>query len=267
MLDNETRKKHDLGVFELIERTNLQMRARMSPLPVANRPPIGLGATEMTIEEGSLACSSSTDIVKLLELDCTRHLTRVLMSLKHELGNTRLRVPELHTPILGPTEHPSAVGRERDTKDEILVPLERPQTLAALAGRQAAAFAQLPHLDGLVETAADDVAAVGREGDRVDAVLVADVALEPLEQHARLRLPHAHALVQRAGRDEAVVGRDCHGRHAVLDLEEEHLLVGLDVPEPDGAVAAAGGDEAAVSRKVEGVDILSVAGELILDRS
>lgn len=31
--------------------TDRQMRARMSPLPVANRPPTGLGATEMTIDE------------------------------------------------------------------------------------------------------------------------------------------------------------------------------------------------------------------------
>lgn len=28
--------------------TDFQMRARMSPLPVAKRPPVGLGATEMT---------------------------------------------------------------------------------------------------------------------------------------------------------------------------------------------------------------------------
>ena len=29
--------------------TYLQIRARMSPLPVANRLPVGLGATEMTV--------------------------------------------------------------------------------------------------------------------------------------------------------------------------------------------------------------------------
>jgi hypothetical protein len=29
----------------------LQIRARMSPLPVAKRLPVGAGATEMTIEE------------------------------------------------------------------------------------------------------------------------------------------------------------------------------------------------------------------------
>lgn len=30
--------------------THLQIRARMSPLPVANTPPVGLGATEMTVD-------------------------------------------------------------------------------------------------------------------------------------------------------------------------------------------------------------------------
>jgi hypothetical protein len=29
--------------------TDLQIRARMSPLPVAKRPPVGLGATEITV--------------------------------------------------------------------------------------------------------------------------------------------------------------------------------------------------------------------------
>ena len=30
--------------------THLQIRARMSPLPVAKTPPVGLGATEMTMD-------------------------------------------------------------------------------------------------------------------------------------------------------------------------------------------------------------------------
>jgi hypothetical protein len=38
------RKANWVGDIE----TDLQMRARMSPLPVANTPPVGLGATEMT---------------------------------------------------------------------------------------------------------------------------------------------------------------------------------------------------------------------------
>lgn len=36
------------GVRRDERETNLQIRARMSPLPVANKPPIGLGATEIT---------------------------------------------------------------------------------------------------------------------------------------------------------------------------------------------------------------------------
>lgn len=38
------------GIAEIGTRfiTHLQIRARMSPLPVAKTPPVGLGATEMT---------------------------------------------------------------------------------------------------------------------------------------------------------------------------------------------------------------------------
>lgn len=39
----ETKRKRD--------KTNLQILARISPLPVANRCPVGLGATEMTGKE------------------------------------------------------------------------------------------------------------------------------------------------------------------------------------------------------------------------
>jgi hypothetical protein len=37
-----------LGYREWCGMTYLQIRARMSPLPVAKTPPVGLGATEMT---------------------------------------------------------------------------------------------------------------------------------------------------------------------------------------------------------------------------
>lgn len=42
------------------------------------------------------------------------------MTLKHELGDASNRVPELHTPVLGAGKHPSAVGSQSDTEDEIL---------------------------------------------------------------------------------------------------------------------------------------------------
>jgi hypothetical protein len=42
------------------------------------------------------------------------------VTLQHELGNTCVRIPELHATILGATEDPVAVGSESDTKHEVL---------------------------------------------------------------------------------------------------------------------------------------------------
>jgi hypothetical protein len=51
---------------------------------------------------------------------CVTEHTRVLVTLQHELGNTCVRIPELHATILGATEDPVAVGSESDTKHEVL---------------------------------------------------------------------------------------------------------------------------------------------------
>lgn len=50
-LERKKKKKsaYDLKHSQEKRKTHLQIRARMSPLPVANRLPVGLGATEMTI--------------------------------------------------------------------------------------------------------------------------------------------------------------------------------------------------------------------------
>ena len=42
------------------------------------------------------------------------------MSLQHEMAVARPRVPELNAPILGPAQHPFAIGSERNTEHEIL---------------------------------------------------------------------------------------------------------------------------------------------------
>lgn len=90
--------------------TYLQIRARISPLPVANRLPVGLGATEMTVNNMSKA---SKDKDK-------RQLTRVLVALKHHLGIASHRVPELDTAVLGTTHHPSSVGGQTHTENKVL---------------------------------------------------------------------------------------------------------------------------------------------------
>jgi hypothetical protein len=46
--------------------------------------------------------------------------TGVLVSLQHELRDTRVRIPELDTTVLRSTEHPVAVRRKSDTEYEVL---------------------------------------------------------------------------------------------------------------------------------------------------
>jgi hypothetical protein len=124
---------------------------------------------------------------------------------------------------------------------------------------------QLPHLDGLVETAADELVAVRRKGNRVDAVFVALAAFKALDQIPAGRVPHAYTLIKGSSGDVASVGGDGDSGDAVFDAKYEHLVAGVDVPETDGFVAAARGDVSAVAREVEGVDVLFVAGEGVAD--
>ena len=49
-----------------------------------------------------------------------RGLTGVFVSLKHHLGISGDRVPELDAPILGATHHPVAVGSQADTEHKVL---------------------------------------------------------------------------------------------------------------------------------------------------
>lgn len=55
-----------------------------------------------------------------LEMSGLGKLTRVLVALQHQLGNTSVRVPELHAAVLGAAEHPVTVRSKCDTKHEIL---------------------------------------------------------------------------------------------------------------------------------------------------
>jgi hypothetical protein len=197
-----------------------------------------------------------------------RH-TRVLVALKHELGLASGRVPELDAAVLATRHNPLAIRSESDTEDEVVVALESLDTLAALgldAGAVVeAAVVELPHLDCLVERAGHEVAAVGGEGDTVHTILVSLLAFGALDENTGLSVPDAHALVQAARGDEAVVGRDCNGGDAVFDLESKDALVLLDIPEPDGTVAGAGGDVTAVRGEVQRIDVLLVTRELVED--
>jgi hypothetical protein len=94
---------------------------------------------------------------------------------------------------------------------------------------------------------------------------VAVLAFKAHDQLAALDVPDADALVEGTGRDIQVVGRDGNSGDAVLDGEICNLRVGLEVPQTDTAVATARGNDAAVAREVETVNVLFVASELVLD--
>lgn len=194
-------------------------------------------------------------------------LTRVLVTLEHELGSASGRVPELHAAVLATRHDPLAIRRLSDTEDEVLVTLEGLDALAALrlaAGAVVeASVVELPHLDRLVKRAGNQVAPIGGEGDTVDTILVSLLAFGTLDQDTGLSVPNADALVQAAGCDEAVVGGDSDGSDAVFDVEGEDASVLLNVPQPDSAVARAGGNVAAIRGEIQGVNVLLVTRELV----
>lgn len=184
------------------------------------------------------------------------------MTLKHKLGQASPGIPELDAAILRTRHDPLVVWRESDRQDKVLVALERLNATSALGTvGKAARGAELPHLDGLVQTTADKVLAVGREGDRVHAVLVTVRALEPFQEIALVEVPNPDALVERAGGDVLSVGGDGNGRDAILNGQGEDVSALLDIPKADSAVATAGGDGASVASEVQRINVLLVTRE------
>lgn len=83
---------------------NLQIRARMSPLPVANSSPCGLGATEITscesyLRQQNISLISLSNRCLLAFSAWAKRLTRILVALEHELSIPGVRIPELYTPV------------------------------------------------------------------------------------------------------------------------------------------------------------------------
>jgi hypothetical protein len=191
------------------------------------------------------------------------------VALKHKLSLASSRVPELDTTVLATRHDPLTIRSESNAEDKVLVALEGLDALATLgldAGAVVeASVVELPHLDGLIQGAGDEVATVRREGHTVDTVLVALLAFGALDENTGLSVPDADALVQTACGDKAVVGWDGNGGDAIFNLESKDALVLLDIPESDRAVAGAGGDVTTVGGEIERVNILLVAGELVED--
>lgn len=217
--------------------------------------------------------------------------TGVLVALQHHLGVTSDRVPELDAAIFGTTHDPVSIRSQthaehkvlfqRDSRSDTerhttsneptyLMTFEGSHAFAGLdtaVGIAASGNAELPKLDGLVETATDKVAAIGSEGDRVNAILVTLGVLQTFHQVAGGGIPDADALVQRTGGDVVAIGRHRYRGHAVLDAQSVDQLALHDIPESHGLVAATGRDVPTISGEVKGVDILLVAAEDVLDGS
>ena len=92
-------------------------------------------------------------------------------------------------------------------------------------------------------------------------------AFEAFADVTTFEFPDANALVQRAGSNVTSVRRDGNRRHSVLDLKIEHGLALLHVPQSNAAVAAARRDIVAGSSKIQGINVLLMAREDLLDRS
>lgn len=195
------------------------------------------------------------------------------MSLEHHLRVASPWVPELDTTVLGAGHDPLSIRGQSNAEDEILkvallaivehtsqttttysVTLKRLHTSSALGSLVDtilwARGAQLPHLDSPVQTAADKILATRREGNTVNTVLVSIRTLEALDQGTVCNVPDANTLVQGASCDQQAVGRDGHSRDTIFNGEGQNAVSGLDIPEPDSAVATTRCNRAAVSRKV-----------------
>jgi hypothetical protein len=94
---------------------------------------------------------------------------------------------------------------------------------------------------------------------------VAVRVLQTLHQVASGGIPDTHALVQRTGSDVVAVGRHGNRGDAILNAEGVDELAVKNIPKTHGLVSTARSDVTSVVGEVEGVDILLVTAEDILD--
>jgi hypothetical protein len=148
------------------------------------------------------------------------------------------------------------------------VAFESTNAFAALDGTvgvHAPGHGKLPILDSLVQTATDQVAAIGREGNRVHTVLVTIGVLQALHQVAGGSVPDAHALIQRTGSHVAAIRRHSHSSDTVLDAKGVDKLAIENIPQAHGLVSTARCDETAIASKVQRVNVLLVSTEDVLN--
>jgi hypothetical protein len=149
-----------------------------------------------------------------------------------------------------------------------LVTLESAQALAALdaaVGVHAPRDSKLPELDSLVETATDQVSAIGCECNRVYTVLVAIRVLQTLHQVSGRSIPYTNALVQRTGSHVVAIRRHSDGRDSIFNAKSVDKLAIKNIPKTHSLVSTARGDVSAVAGEVQGVDVLLMSREDVLD--
>ena len=146
--------------------------------------------------------------------------------------------------------------------------LESARASAALgtsARNHATWRSQLPHLDSLVQAARNEIMAIRRESNGVNAVLMAFRTLETLNEISSGGIPNANAPVERSSSDVAAIRGDGDGGDAVLNAQGQLLLSVHHIPQANALVATSRSDITAVASKIERVDVLVVSGEDVSD--
>jgi hypothetical protein len=143
--------------------------------------------------------------------------------------------------------------------------LDAPTALGGLLGNSPWS-SQLPHLDGLVQASADEIATVWRKRNAINAILVSIGALESFNQITP-NIPDPDALVKGTRGNVLGIRGNGNSRHAVLNSEGGNDAACLDIPEPDGTIPTSRGNSTSVTREVQGVDILLMAREGVANSS
>src|SRR5262249_24826563 len=157
-------------------------------------------------------------------------------------------VPEAHAPVAPGRRQQLAVLAERDAQRRPGVALEVLQDFAGARADGAFDARRQAGPRRRAGGAAGERLAVGAEYE-VGAALVGG-RVEERDGQPDLAARHgvdAHRAVVADRADQLAVGRKRHALHLELvPVELEHLLAGLDLPEPNRLVVAAGGERLAV---------------------
>ena len=145
--------------------------------------------------------------------------------------------------------------------------LDAATALRACVGVSTSGCHKLPHLDCLIQGTGYEVLPVWCECDRVDRVLVAVGTLEAFDEVASCGIPDTNALVERTRSDKLGVGGDGNRGDTIFNTESKDVLAGLNVPETNSAIPTARSDGAAITSKVERVDVLVVTSKCISNAS